>query len=66
MKHKISLTFESFRDGLFQQEITVERLSHVENLDSAINSAINDVYANITEINYCDSRLIKVTARAES
>lgn len=65
MKHRISLTFESFRDGLFQQEITVERMSHTENLSEAVNSAILDVYANITEIGYNDSRLIKITARTE-
>lgn len=66
MKHKISLTFESFRDGLFEQEITIERrIVHIENLSDAINSAILDVYANITEIGYADSRLIGVTARTE-
>lgn len=59
MKYRVSLTFESYRDGMFMQEITVDRQLDADYLQEAIDESVADVYANITAINMSDSALVK-------
>ena len=58
MKYSVEITFESFRDGLFMQSITVNRVKEADYLQEALEESIKDFYANITEVGMDDSRII--------